>query len=296
MRRGVVAVSFDDAVRALARRKGHDVSDTEPVKVLLGGEWSGFSGYTITNTCDQFTVRCGLFEGVYENEYGNREWVFDPRESRWREAEGGDQFSEPTKTALAKLWDDLKGPAGPPEDLHRVYWRDCDCEWLTKFCDENHVRHATVPGSLLRNHIADVAAQRVAGYRVGVADAERKIYVPGSEALAEERKKARAPFLRLAELIERPLLSERESGCVSERTQVFQDAAALIRAAAEDQAEVLDERGTCGDTLPIHTSVTDTQLASLAVCELPPGHNGWHQMTDDPAHPPIRWASAEAGA
>lgn len=102
-----MAVSFDDAVRALARRKGHDVSDTEPVKVLMSGEWSGYSEYTITNTWDQFTVSCGSFEGVYENEYENRELVYVPVELRRREAEGGDQFSEPTRTALAKLWDDL---------------------------------------------------------------------------------------------------------------------------------------------------------------------------------------------
>lgn len=48
-------------------------------------------------------------------------------------------------------------------------------------------------------------------------------------ALAEEREKARAPFLRTAELLERTPLSERESGQISERTQAFRDAAAIIR-------------------------------------------------------------------
>lgn len=124
-----------------------------------------------------------------------------------------------------------------------MYWRDCDCEWLTKFCDENHVRHATVPGSLLRNHIAAVAAQRVAGYRVGVADAERKIYAPGSEALAAERAKARAPFLRLAEELE--VEGRREEGQAEKLGKSITaeswwgsgaaslDAAARIRRAAE---------------------------------------------------------------
>ncbi len=30
-----------------------------------------------------------------------------------------------------------------------VFWRDCNCEWATKFCGEEHVRHTLVPRSVL---------------------------------------------------------------------------------------------------------------------------------------------------
>lgn len=35
-------------------------------------------------------------------------------------------------------------------DTVAVYWYDCECVYLTKFCDENHSRSALVPRSVLR--------------------------------------------------------------------------------------------------------------------------------------------------
>ena len=26
-----------------------------------------------------------------------------------------------------------------------VAWAECDCEWVTKFCDDNHMAYAQVP-------------------------------------------------------------------------------------------------------------------------------------------------------
>ena len=33
-----------------------------------------------------------------------------------------------------------------------VSWYDCDCEWTTKYCDEEHRRYARVPVSVLRTY------------------------------------------------------------------------------------------------------------------------------------------------
>jgi hypothetical protein len=39
-----------------------------------------------------------------------------------------------------------------PRDIHvAISWRDCDCEWSTKTCDELHLRRATVSRAALRN-------------------------------------------------------------------------------------------------------------------------------------------------
>ena len=34
-------------------------------------------------------------------------------------------------------------------DLVAVSWTDCDCEWETKYCDENHRRMTRIPRSAL---------------------------------------------------------------------------------------------------------------------------------------------------
>lgn len=31
-----------------------------------------------------------------------------------------------------------------------VYWYDCDCDWISKYCDENHRRSALVELDYLR--------------------------------------------------------------------------------------------------------------------------------------------------
>jgi hypothetical protein len=89
-------MSFDEAVRALAKRNGETQADHHPVKVKMTGEWSGYSEYTITNQWNSFTVKCGDFEKVYESE----------EEAR---IEGDtDGWSKSTKSALVQLWDDLE--------------------------------------------------------------------------------------------------------------------------------------------------------------------------------------------
>ena len=35
------------------------------------------------------------------------------------------------------------------DDSVRVFWYDCDCEWITKYCEENHRRSALVPRGVL---------------------------------------------------------------------------------------------------------------------------------------------------
>jgi hypothetical protein len=35
------------------------------------------------------------------------------------------------------------------DDLVRVFWYDCDCEWVTKYCEEFHRRSALVPRGVL---------------------------------------------------------------------------------------------------------------------------------------------------
>lgn len=34
----------------------------------------------------------------------------------------------------------------------RVYWYECDCDWLTKFCDEFHRRTADIPLDVLKEY------------------------------------------------------------------------------------------------------------------------------------------------
>jgi hypothetical protein len=93
------STSFDDAVRAMARRKGHDVKPDAKVTVEMAGEWSGYSEYTITNTWDEFTIHVeGVAEPfVYDTEDENRVW--------------SDDVDKTPRAALAKLWDDLTGAA-----------------------------------------------------------------------------------------------------------------------------------------------------------------------------------------
>lgn len=33
-----------------------------------------------------------------------------------------------------------------------VKWYECDCQWLTKYCDEEHVRTAWVPLDVVKRH------------------------------------------------------------------------------------------------------------------------------------------------
>ena len=33
-----------------------------------------------------------------------------------------------------------------------VYWQDCDCEWSTKYCEENHSKSARIPLEVLRRY------------------------------------------------------------------------------------------------------------------------------------------------
>lgn len=92
--------SFDDAVRALARREGFDVSDDTPVLVAMFEEWSGYSEFTITNRWDSFRVQCGDFKRNYESE----DWARNPP----AELRDHDDFYELRPVvALAKLWADL---------------------------------------------------------------------------------------------------------------------------------------------------------------------------------------------
>lgn len=35
----------------------------------------------------------------------------------------------------------------------RVTWYEHDCEWITKYCDENHTVSALVPMSVLRQYV-----------------------------------------------------------------------------------------------------------------------------------------------
>jgi hypothetical protein len=58
-----------------------------------------------------------------------------------------------------------------------------------------------------------------------------------AQALADERERARAPFLDLADFLAQPPLSERKTGRISTRTAAFQDAAEMIRAQARDAQE-----------------------------------------------------------
>jgi hypothetical protein len=37
-----------------------------------------------------------------------------------------------------------------------ISWRDCDCEWVTKFCDEKHVKFAVVDRDQLVLLVADM--------------------------------------------------------------------------------------------------------------------------------------------
>jgi len=39
-----------------------------------------------------------------------------------------------------------------------VWWHDHDCQWVTKFCDEHHLRSSSVPVGVLRQHLIDPPA------------------------------------------------------------------------------------------------------------------------------------------
>ena len=45
-------------------------------------------------------------------------------------------------------WQAEHGPTDA-DDLVAVSWADCDCEWETKYCNENHRRWSRVPRSVL---------------------------------------------------------------------------------------------------------------------------------------------------
>lgn len=34
-------------------------------------------------------------------------------------------------------------------DLVTIHWYDCNCDWLTKYCDEHHLRTARTPREIL---------------------------------------------------------------------------------------------------------------------------------------------------
>lgn len=38
------------------------------------------------------------------------------------------------------------------EEFVRVAWYDHDCDWLTKYCDENHRKFAWIPMSVVRQY------------------------------------------------------------------------------------------------------------------------------------------------
>lgn len=38
------------------------------------------------------------------------------------------------------------------EDTVTVSWTECNCEWGSKYCDENHRVYATVPVSVLKEY------------------------------------------------------------------------------------------------------------------------------------------------
>lgn len=63
---GTFTGGFEDAVRALARREGHTVSDSEPVETTYG-RWEE-EGYDedVFDTWDVITVTCGTFARSYE--------------------------------------------------------------------------------------------------------------------------------------------------------------------------------------------------------------------------------------
>lgn len=87
---------FDEAVRAMARRKGYEVPDDAVVSVTMTGEWSGFSEYTITNQWDEFTIDvAGVHTFVYSTEEDTRE-VSMNREQL-------------PKAAMARFWEDMLG-------------------------------------------------------------------------------------------------------------------------------------------------------------------------------------------
>lgn len=41
----------------------------------------------------------------------------------------------------------------PAPDMGRVvYWYNCDCDWLSKYCDEHHRATARIPLAVLRSY------------------------------------------------------------------------------------------------------------------------------------------------
>lgn len=40
------------------------------------------------------------------------------------------------------------------DDEVLIHWRDCNCEVITKYCDEEHVKYAVVARELLAEVIA----------------------------------------------------------------------------------------------------------------------------------------------
>lgn len=33
-----------------------------------------------------------------------------------------------------------------------VHWYDCNCEWITKYCDEYHQKSAYIPADVVREY------------------------------------------------------------------------------------------------------------------------------------------------
>lgn len=101
--------AFEQTIRLMALDAGHDVAPSTPVQVEMTGEWSGYSEYSITNQWDQFTVRCGTFVRVYQNEEESRHYCDDQIGKPGENYDSGRcrHYAQGPTTALAKLFDDL---------------------------------------------------------------------------------------------------------------------------------------------------------------------------------------------
>lgn len=52
--------------------------------------------------------------------------------------------------AAFAVFEKVHAPSDALSDTRVVYWLDCDCEWRTKYCDQEHTRSARVPLAALR--------------------------------------------------------------------------------------------------------------------------------------------------
>lgn len=44
--------------------------------------------------------------------------------------------------------------ATTPNDLRYVSWFTCDCDWINKYCEENHRETARIPVRVLKQYTA----------------------------------------------------------------------------------------------------------------------------------------------